>query len=118
MIGNDVAVAGMLIVPVAVFDRFPRLSPILEAFSPAPNVGDQSRDGAVWRDLRKADFDQAFDVTAYECLGLHCRPEFCRVHCCAIMTHTRCLLREVSGKRRISRSDNRPAVNEDLCADL
>ena len=42
MIGNDVAVAGMLVVSVARFDRFPRLAPVRIAFSPLPNVGDRA----------------------------------------------------------------------------
>ena len=62
VIGNDMAMARILVVPIARFDGFPRFAPIRITFSPVPNIGDQLRDGTVWRDLREADFDQAFDV--------------------------------------------------------
>ena len=42
------AVARMLVVPIARFDGFPSFAPIRVTFSPVPNIGDQFRDGTLW----------------------------------------------------------------------
>ncbi len=69
-------------------------------------------------DVGEADVDQALDVARYESLGFHRRPQLGRVDGRAVMADARRLFRECGGERGIARRDDRPAVDEDLRADL
>ena len=59
-----------------------------------------------------------FDVAGDEGLRLHRRPQFGGVDGGAVMTHSSRLLGEPRRKRGIAGSHDRPAVDEDLRADL
>src|SRR5271157_3301564 len=118
MIGNDVAIAGVLVVAVMGLDLPPRVAPIGKLASPTPNVRDELSDRAVDGDLPEANVDQVIDVARNEGFRLHRRPQFGGVDGRAVMADPGRLLGEPGGQGRIAGSDDRPAVDENLGADL
>jgi hypothetical protein len=108
----------VFVVAVARFDRLARVAPVGILASPLTNVGDKPRDRTRLRDLREPDVDEMVDVARDERLRLHRRPKLCGVNRRPVMTDLGRLFGEAGGERRISRRDDRPAVDKNLRADL
>src|SRR5579863_1261077 len=112
------AIAGIFVVTIAVFDFLARIAPVGMLPAPSPQIVDQGDDGAILGYLREPDLEEMIDVARDEGFRLHGRPKFRRIDSGAVMAHPRSLFGQPRRERRVARRDHRPAVDENLRADL
>jgi hypothetical protein len=118
VIRHDMTVARKLVVAVLIFDPLPRVAPVRKFGMPGAHIGNQPRDERIARYYRQADIEQMGDVAGEKGFCLHRGKEHGGVDGFAVVTDSASCFGQSGGKPRLARRDQRPAVNEDLRADL
>ena len=118
MIRHDVNVTAETLVAVVALELRPRHTPIGFGGVPRSQVADQPRDQAIGWDHRQARLEQRRDVGFDERLRFHRGDYRSSVQRFAIVTDAARPPREVSRKDWITRIHDRPAINENLSANL
>ena len=119
MVGHHVAVAAVLVVAVIGLDLGERRAPIVAVLRvPAADVADHPVQDTVVRNLADADVDELVGVGFLERGGFHRRENLGAVDRLAVVGHAGGTTGEVRRLLWIARRDHRPAVDEDLRADL
>ncbi len=85
---------------------------------PLANLADHAVDNGVVGDHGDADIDELVDVALDKRLRFHGRHHLRAVDGFAVVADAAGAAREVSGEFGVAGSDHRPAVDEDLRADL
>src|ERR1700731_613389 len=111
-------ISPVLLVPVEFVNSGPRLGPVRLLGVPGSNVLCQAGNQRTGWKKRQPEIEQGMDIRFNERLGLHYSQELSRQHCLTVMADTGSLTRQIKRKTRISRSNHRPGVNKDLCANL
>lgn len=118
VIRHHVAIAGVAVVAVARGDPLARPSPVRLARVPLADVVDQAADDRVGRDESDAEIEERAQVGLREGRRFHRRQHLGTVDRRAVVADRGGAAGEVGGARRVAGRDHRPAVDEDLRADL
>ena len=118
VVGDHVAVAAVLVVAVALGEPFPVGAPVAVPGVPAAQVGDHSGDDGPGRNVAERAVEQPVRVPLDERHRLHRGQHPCAVDRLAVVAHPRGGGGQADGEVGIAGSDHRPAVDEDLRADL
>ena len=119
VVRHHVAVAAVLVVAVVGLDFGEGGAPVVAvAGVPATDVADHAMQHAVGGNLRDADVEQAVGVRFHEGRRFHRRQNLGAVHGLAVVGDAGRPARQVGGALRVAGRHHRPAVDEDLRADL
>ena len=118
MVRDHVAVATVLVVSVALCEPGPGPAPVAVPGVPAAQVADHRGDDRVRRDVAESGVEELVGVSFDEGHRLHRGEDARAVHRFAVVADTRGGVSELDRQLGVARRDHRPAVDEDLGADL
>jgi len=118
VVGHHVAYALVVLVAVVGLQPFPRPHPVIFPGPQFAQVGDHAVDRGVGGDQAGGRVQQPVEVCLHEGLGLHGGDHLRAVDGLAVMADAARPPGQVGGQLRVARRDHRPAVDEDLGADL
>ncbi len=118
MVRNHVAIATELVIAIVGHNLIAGLMPIVVFSVPFTDIADHAIDHRIFRDEANGGIDQHLEVALNKGLRLHSGNYLRAIDRLAIVANRCCTAGQIGGQLWITRSDHRPAIDEDLRADL
>lgn len=118
MIGDDVTVAAVAVIAVAIDEQLASNPPIWLTGVPIADSTDHRGNSAVSGDHGQPRVEERIHITLNEGLRLHRRKRLRGENCLSVVAHARSSSSELCSELWASRRYHRPTVDEDLRTDL